>query len=290
MVDLEPVLKELYIMLESLRNGFAFSHEHAQPWLVSVARFDEAGFDPDLVSEFWQALGVEADMIELFAAINPRWTGEALYISRKRANGDNLMEKVAGVLLYLLRFRKFTASRWTTIGSGCRSLAVVLSIGLEASVDFVRRRPGVSSFHLGGFRRLTSEVKLVVAVGALSGHVPDAVLAVPLEDDRVLRQAWSHKHVMSEEIDRLIGLSLQFFRRLGQGPGISSSAIRSDTLRSAFVAAAYVEPLGGWSSATAMPTWRTCSPTMRFRSRPPARSRLSWRRASTARPLWQAWG
>lgn len=191
MEDPGALLKDLFIAIESVRNGYAALHDYLRLWLLKIVQFQKAPFDEDALGEFWRALGVEADMVQEVMRLNLCWSNGALLVSPECRGSPELMEDLAAVVLYLFRFRKFTESRWTTLGDSSRCLLCALAVGLEHFVDFVRKIPGVSDWHLGGFSRLSADIKRFIGIVGLGAFVPDSVLLLLLEDDRVAGQSGS---------------------------------------------------------------------------------------------------
>ena len=52
---------------------------------------------------------------------------------------QELTETVVATLMSLWKFRKFTESRWLTIGSSCRVMVAGLLTGLDDFVGFIQR-------------------------------------------------------------------------------------------------------------------------------------------------------
>ena len=53
--------------------------------------------------------------------------------------GDqDVIQTICGVLTACYRFRKFTESRWLTIGASTRVLTVGVLMGLDSLVDFIK--------------------------------------------------------------------------------------------------------------------------------------------------------
>lgn len=54
----ESLLKDIFIfiVLESLRNGYSYLHDNLRLWLLKVVKFGTERFDKDVVNEYWRAL------------------------------------------------------------------------------------------------------------------------------------------------------------------------------------------------------------------------------------------
>lgn len=192
------------------------------------------------VSEYWRSLAVDADLVETLTDLNLVWRNGALFVSSACQGDPDCLEQVSGAVLYLFRFRRFTESRWATVGEASRGLVGALSVGLEAYVACLRKVPGVSDWHLRGFSRLTPEVKRFVCVAGVAAFIPDGVLVALLQDDRVVQQLPELERALSEEHDWLSHLATPLWRRLASVTEETSYALRSDALRVATVVAGYI--------------------------------------------------
>ena len=126
------VTNDLHIVIESLRNSFFLIHAHLYEFLMIYLRYDvHCSDDIEAATIFWQVLGVDADMLDDIVEVNPQWRGGFLYVAGHLERDPCSMEKVSGVLLYIFKWRKFTATRWTTVGASCRSFVASLCVGLQ---------------------------------------------------------------------------------------------------------------------------------------------------------------
>ena len=81
-----------------------------------------------------------------------------------------------------------------------RTLIAGLLTGLSSLVDFVRVQPHVSLFYINGFDRPTPDVREFFIILAIAARVPNSVLALLLEDGRVMRRVDLIKAKLAEEL------------------------------------------------------------------------------------------
>lgn len=239
--DPEALLKDMYIAMEACRHGYSALHDNLRWWLLRVVRFKSTGFRHEHALEFWGALGVDEDMVHIAAQLNLVWVGGELCVNPAAEGSADLMDKLSGLVLYLFRFRKFTQSRWTTLGECSRVLVCAMSVGLIGFVESLRVTPGVSDWHLRGFGRLGDEGKRFVSLCALAASVPDAVLVALLEDDRVAGRVAHFEGLLKHEFGCLANLSTTFWTRVASLSTATASELRSDALRVATIAAGYID-------------------------------------------------
>jgi hypothetical protein len=234
-------VQDLHIVIEALRNSFDILLERLPEFLTRHMTFRN-GEDCELVSTFWRQLGVEADMLEEVALVGPWFEDGRLYINQGLADDPGCMERVSHVMLYLCRWRKFSDSRWCTVGSSCRSLLWGLCVGLEAWVAMARADPSCTDFFLHGFSKLTPSIKLYVVMASLVAYVPDAALTEILVDDRVARQAERLQEIVAEEVFWIESVGALTWARLNRmlGEERGEWELRQAVVHGAHVAAAFI--------------------------------------------------
>ena len=89
------LMKDIHIVIESLRNGYDLLHGHLAQWLLEAIKFVE---DPtpaeDLVC-LWTALGVGAEWLDTLADLGLLFKDGSLEISAKHMSNPSLFETVS---------------------------------------------------------------------------------------------------------------------------------------------------------------------------------------------------
>jgi len=159
-------MRDMYISVEALRNSTDLLHSKMNSWIVQRLDFREArGLDwVCRQRDLWTALGVEADIVELLATeLELCFEGFRLCVKHgtkgcvqnifcftslvvfvrnsmkhwvastrvRQVDDQDLVETLATVLTVCWRFRSFTESRWLTVGTSCRTVAVAALLGLD---------------------------------------------------------------------------------------------------------------------------------------------------------------
>ena len=238
------VVRDLHITVESLRNSFCTLHAHLGSFLQEAnIAFDHEPYNRHHVYEFWTALGVGGDVVETFVDLNPWFSGGRLWVSGEWEGNRQLEENLSRVVLYLLRMRRFTESRWCTIGPSCRALVGCLAVGLELLVATARKDPHTSDFYISGFSRLTPHVKQYAAIASFIAYVPDGFLGELLEDDRVALRVETFRTAMTEELGWLDRLAPLTWHRLAHVVGsdtMPSHVLRTEALLGGHAACSYI--------------------------------------------------
>ena len=135
------IIRDLHIVVESLGNYVSELSSHLHAFVRESVAFDNRPYDRDMVYEFWVALGIGTDVLEVLVDLNPWFSGSRLWVASTWEDHEHLTETLTRVCLYLLKLKRFTESRWCTAGSSCRALVGCLAIGLDQLVAVCRRDP-----------------------------------------------------------------------------------------------------------------------------------------------------
>lgn len=236
------LLSHLHIAIESVRNGFDLLYQRLGAFVAGSLTFVANTDDPQKVYAFWVNLGVDSETADTLADLNLWWHMGRLQVDERRVSDPDLAEKVIGAMLSVFRFKKFTDSRWLTIGDSCRSLTAALHLGLAGLVHAARADPDTSDFYLHGFARLATDTERWAALASLAACAPDAALAEMLEDDRLALSIQSICKAMNDEIlwlGRIDGFTWE--RLASRLQGHIAQELRSDALRVAHVACAFFQ-------------------------------------------------
>lgn len=212
--------KTMYIVCESLRNSFAKLVEvmvdsvdqHLQMRIVST--------NVQGAKQFWEALGVPEDRVEAFGSLDPLWDGVALWVNPCFPDVDQAKSEMCNLLFWAAKWRRFTNSRWLSLGQAARHLLITLLCGLEPWVALARAAPGGSlEYYLHGFDGLTPSIKRQFVITALCTYVPEKGLAMMLADDRLANYAGEVKAEMMGELSYVSTLPLDTWSRLSKVAG-----------------------------------------------------------------------
>ena len=132
--------------LGRLRNSFVLLHSHFCAFLLKHVVFDQPMEAAAAVSDFWQLLGIPVDMLEDLVAVNPEWRDNQLHVNAGLQEDSSCMERLSSVVLYVFKLRKFSESRWATMGPSCRAVLCSLAVGLEQLVHLTSQDPSVYAF------------------------------------------------------------------------------------------------------------------------------------------------
>ena len=148
----------------------------------------------------WVLLGVEPAWIEVVVALNPTWSDGWLYINDTDDPNESPVDLISHLFFHLMRWRRFTQSRWATTGPSCRALTASLLLGLDELVRLTRADPHVSEYHIAGFDRLSLRVLEFTITAAVASYPMENFILSLLDDDRLLRALPNLEAELEEEM------------------------------------------------------------------------------------------
>ena len=178
--------------------------------------------------------------MEQLVILGRHWDGRHLCVSDIHQGSIDLAERIFGVILSIFRFKKFTDSRWLTIGDSARTLLAALFVGLRPLVDMTRQDGKGSDYYLNGFQRLTSEILLYITVVFVVAFVPDSFLHELLSDDRMADRLFSFKEILKHELDWILSLEASIWNRLCMFSTSSPLDLQSVCINGGLKASAFI--------------------------------------------------
>ncbi len=237
----EFVQTETHIAIEALRNTYGPLHDKVAAFLVQHLRFREQSHQHDQVAAFWRALGVEADWIDLMVGVNPQFDGSLLYVNPSLKEDGECLDKVFICIVYCMKWKKFSVTRWLGFGSSCRLLTLSLAVGIQRITQMARDDANVSDYHLHGFSRCSHDVRKYAVVASIVTWVADAFAQPLMQDDRLLRQLSEVQEAVEHEVRTIQATSLYALKRLADIIGdVSPVQVRQWLVECAFKTASFI--------------------------------------------------
>lgn len=203
-----------------MRNGFSLVVERQAQFLDMHLKIRDHNTDFETASQFWKALSIPADRVESIALADPVFRGGFLWINPcSIETGEVAMPMVSEMLLYILKLRPFTNSRWLSMGVSARALVAGLAAGLDQWVAMTRADPGASDYYLHGWSRLVPRVKYLACISALISYPAESGLVAMLTDDRLALQAAEVQQDMADEVSWVSNLHPVVWQRLADIAG-----------------------------------------------------------------------
>ena len=241
--DPESAAKGLYIGIESCRNAYnllfltlsIYLRDHLQLAAHPLPSYDS-------LYSLWSDLGIVPNVAEELAMLGLLYEHGRVWVRPELEGTDNLFGRVHGAFLSVMKFRKFTESRWVTVGQCSRDFIAAHVVGLPAIVQAIRDSP-LSNYYIHGYWDYLNpdSLKLAIVV-ALAGRVVDAALLLILEDDRLAGRAHELEAAMQDEWEWLVAIPDDTWERLSLivSEIDPPEALRADCLLAAQASHAFV--------------------------------------------------
>jgi hypothetical protein len=204
------VMKDIFVGISSIRNAYNILMEHVVSWLPSVLIFVVETESPEVLTELWQSLGLEDDVICQLVRYRLLWFAGTLIVSADFQDDPELINELVAVLMAVWRFVSFTESRYLTIGASARTVISALLTGIGSLIGYCRTVKHCSEYYIHGFDRLGRSVRSVLTIAALGSGPAESLLDELMADDRVMRHLEHLEETVSTEMAALHNLSDRF--------------------------------------------------------------------------------
>ena len=197
------------------------------------------------------------DVVDLLEALQLRWENDRLSIAVRWRDDPQAVQMVRTAILGIMRYKKWSESRWVTIGTNCKSIVASLLVGIVDLTNYIRARPRESEWFIKGMDRLQSQERQFFVVAAIVSHLSDSVLCNLLEDGRLTLTIDAVLGELSDEQSFATMIPDAIFEVLLVAAGISSLALRTEATAGVFTSAAFLQHR--LRSVQKLP-WTLCGP------------------------------
>ena len=206
--DSSELLRGAYLGIESIRNSFDVILIYLSSWIVQSLTFATPWSDEErsLWASLWQVLGVAPGTIALLLGMELRVSDGILIVSETWCGEIDLAHRIYTTLLAVWKFKKFSDSRWLTVGAAARVMIAAHFTGVKSFLFSVKGKPGVGSYYLHGFWDMPVSVWEFLVVVSIVAQVPDVAMAQLLKDNRLAL----HVDVVKEKMGAAIQSITEF--------------------------------------------------------------------------------
>jgi hypothetical protein len=157
------VLDDLHLSTKSCSNSSFALHNCVPSLVLQYIGYRDSEHSPEERTIWWSALGIPAVLIEWVLRVDPRWdrVAQKLWVCSAVQDSHEGVDLVHSVLLFMMRWRDFSNTRWAGVGPSTRRIILSLAVGLEAMVQEVERDGKANDrYYLSAAKtRLGSETK-----------------------------------------------------------------------------------------------------------------------------------
>lgn len=234
------LLKNVFISVESCRNCFKQICDYAPKWLWErlVLEADDNLEPPDDLRDMWLACGVDAELLIELVELRLLFRKGNIVVSKRHHDGK-LFDRVMLCLFSLWHLRKFSESRWASVGTSCRANVAARLSGLPDLIQRILAGAKDIPYHLQGFQKAGEAEREFIVVAGLSSYPADAALINLAEDSRVPKRLAHLVGAVADEVRMLDEIRGPVWELLA-----SVCAWSGSRLRSAVIAAAHCSVAG----------------------------------------------
>lgn len=234
------ILKNCFAIIASLRNSYHQIANHLSGWISGVLSYADWEYEP---YGLWVMLGVDAGIMELMVSLELRWdedSGRLLVAERWRNNPDTALV-VRTAIMGVMKYKKWSESRWVTIGTNCRAVVASLLLGMPSLIHYIRTRPKESDYYISGAgEKLNNEERRFLVNAALLSHLSDTVLCSLLEDGRLALMRSSVESEILAEMQWADGLGDATVGLLAGVANMSALDLRTDLMTGILTSASFL--------------------------------------------------
>lgn len=236
--DSKDNLRSLYICIEALRQSVDELVRHAPGWVARRLRF-EAAASPEVLRSLWTMVGFAGDWVDHFVELELRFDDGHLKVHPRWEADAQLPDMIMNAILFAWQWKKFSESRWMSLGASCQSLLGSLLLGLQDLVGEVLLQPGVCTYYLKGFSFLSSDALGLCALASISSFLADTILAKLLEDARVPMIYDELMQEMRWEVDYVVNLDPEVLECIARVAGMSRGRLQEEACMSVLIQAGF---------------------------------------------------
>lgn len=231
-------MKDVWSCVASLRQTFGSLQPYISTWVGARLVLRERAED-DWPCSLWSAIGIPEKLREELCRLNLRFSEGSLLASAEHKDSATIHADIYAVLLQVFRVFEWSDSRWCGAGRTSRQMLGAIFLGVEDFVDFAIAR-GHGTYHLTSFGKLDRRMKQFFVQAAIGSYPMDACMDVLFDDDRVPLVLTKLQQEMDEEVESILGMSVDVWQAFGGITGLPALHVRSLVVDVALKSAAYM--------------------------------------------------
>ena len=199
------LLENLYVGISALQASFFNALDLLGTWILEKLSPMSSNKLPAPGELFvlWCAMSVEEPLAKKIADAQILWHDGRLVVEESFLEQGGWLEALSAYLLALWRFKKFTHSRWVTVGTSCRALCCGVLTGYMDLVQFLHSRGAISEYTWHGCQKLQPDVLRCSAILSLTAYISEEFLRGVLSDSRVAKTQDQLAQSLQNEFDFL---------------------------------------------------------------------------------------
>ena len=218
------LLKALHISIGAIRDSMIKCYHGMGSWLANVVHPVKTEELPseEVRLQFFQILGAPADVLsDLVTEAGLWWHPQKgqLQVKASFLSTDESVGRLTTMLMKIWRPQAFTASRWGTIGTSCRSVALALSTGMLSLHRHLTLSGSITEYEAHGSNMLQEQqIRFCYTIGLVS-YVPESFVELLLRDNRLLKHGIDVLEAAIEELQLLESVKAEVWMCISEHVG-----------------------------------------------------------------------
>ena len=138
--------------------------------------------DDDAERLFWSVTGVDIKWLDIFVDVAPRLIDGRLHVRNRLLGQAECWKKISRCWTYAMKWRKFSATRWLSVGKACRHVVRTLVLGLYELVKLTRSCKHGSEYWIHLWDNCREEERLFMMIASLATYPIESALVLIMED------------------------------------------------------------------------------------------------------------
>ena len=236
--------KETFQIVRALRDGSEDLHQNLRPWLLQhIAYVPHSVEDEHELVDYWRLFKMDDDMAHKLARRRVKFQDDQLQVSEDYKDEAGLFQFLIGVMLFAMRFKKFSTGRFLAVCDVMTAFLCAVSLGLVSLIRFTLHRIGEHNYYLRQAALINDHILMYACVAALGTRPCNDLLAALMGDDRLCLHAVAYEAKFKAMVDELWNIPLVTWSRLASVLGSDPPApleLRKSVLSAAETAGAYI--------------------------------------------------
>ena len=184
----------------------------------------------------WDALDVAPDVAEVLAEqLQLRWEDGKLVVSNHWQERVDMITMICDCLSDIFRFKKWTESRWLTVGASSRTMTAGCILGLSDLVSDIGATHGTDLWFLKGYVRLHTEHQNFFSKTAIVSRVAEAFQMQLMRDSRVGLRYEELWECITVELKWILHMPEAVWLSIGKAVGSPGKQLRGECIAAAHV-------------------------------------------------------
>ena len=235
------VIDDTFLVIVSLQRCSAAIHGMVGGFLATRLVYEDRNESPAAVRQYWQRMGAPDRLLDRFCEVDPEWDDDRkiLVVNLALEGDERAWDKISVCIFASRRWKKWSLTRWGRAGVAARMFMRSLATGTDYQVDACYGHGHVNCENLAGYRRLSQQIRHVMAITSVAFLPIESFLFELLKDDRLLVRAPELRSQYFRDMEEVAELSDLTWSRLARTAKWNMMECKHETLLAMLISLGY---------------------------------------------------